>query len=192
MVSLSKIRRVARWAMVVAAGLVGTIFVAVVAEFFIELAKEWNLYEKPSEKLSTALSYFSDIFFHPAFPWVAGIILGFAAGVWLDVLLRRLERGTEVPTPLGEIFEDAIHQILSAGQRLNPDWSAPRPLLEAARFLQSRHAVNRDSAQAALLAWNNLESRQRAALGSDTRRVRAELRRVIQGHLRRRGIPSPW
>lgn len=101
------IRRAALWLSLI-------VIVPVASEFFIELAREQGLYEQPTAKAAAVLGVLQAITGHPVFPWIAGGILGFTIGVWLDTFLRRRETGR----PIEPILEGNLRKPLpSSAQR---------------------------------------------------------------------------
>lgn len=58
-------------------------------EFFIELARERGAYDNPSQKLSAVSAFIAGIVASYPFGVIAGVIVGFAGGVWLDAVLKR-------------------------------------------------------------------------------------------------------
>lgn len=72
-----------RWTASIAAALV---FTPIIGQWFIELADELGLYERPAERARAMIAALTaSAWFH----WIGGGILGFFAGVWLDALVRR-------------------------------------------------------------------------------------------------------
>lgn len=73
----------------------------VVGEWFVKLAEERGLYEEPSSHVERAMTWLASWTQMPGFGWVAGLLVGFAAGVWVDALLRRRERRAEASAQSG-------------------------------------------------------------------------------------------
>lgn len=78
-----------------AAGAVATIFAMVVigpgGDFFSELARENGAYISPTQRVKTVIDWFSAVVGSYPFGWVAGGVLGFAVGAWLDAVFKRKE-----------------------------------------------------------------------------------------------------
>lgn len=74
------------------AGCLGSILFSVFAEFFIKWAEEAGWYSRPSERasrvVSAVVSFLSSTWFTAATAFIGGL----TAGVWLDWLLRKLEK----------------------------------------------------------------------------------------------------
>jgi hypothetical protein len=62
---------------------------AVVAEFIIELFKEWKWYDQPSARLGAIVTALSDFATQTWFLVTTAFLVGITAGLWLDSLLRR-------------------------------------------------------------------------------------------------------
>ena len=80
----------------------------VAGEWFVKLAEERGLYEEPSSHLERAMTWLASWTAVPGFGWVAGLVLGFAAGVWVDAFLRRREKWGGALTGHG-IYVGRIH-----------------------------------------------------------------------------------
>lgn len=101
------------------AAFVGTaVAVPLVGQFFISLAEEWGLYKQPSARLAVVIAWLADLTSQSWFHWIGGILIGFAAGVWLDALMKRREVTLLVP----EIDE---RKLVPEVQELTSDVSAP-------------------------------------------------------------------
>lgn len=87
MVGVIKIvRRVATVALVLPAlGIIQD----VAGEWFIEYARERGAYERPTERMAAIMNAMSVVTDAWWFPWIGGVIIGFAVGTWLDAILRR-------------------------------------------------------------------------------------------------------
>ena len=105
-------QRLSAWARWIGAG-VFTIFVIPIAvEFVKHVAESIGLYDRPREAAGTILNFFLSL---AELPWLgvtALVLAGFVAGLWLDWLLRRLDRsraeerkalGTEMVNRLGDL-----------------------------------------------------------------------------------------
>lgn len=78
-------------------------------EFFVKLAEENGLYERPTERVGSIMSAISDLVGNPVFPWIAGIIIGFAVGVWLDAWMRRFDQGRSKSTSAPAWRPEGLH-----------------------------------------------------------------------------------
>jgi hypothetical protein len=78
--------------------LAAVIFVPVLGGFFSEWAKELGWYEHPTARVETVTNWLFSIAFHPAYLLVAGLVLGLALGMWMDLVLRRREFGAAKPS----------------------------------------------------------------------------------------------
>jgi hypothetical protein len=81
------------------AALAGVIFVPIFGGFFSKLAEEQGWYEHPTARVETVMNWLFGIAFHPAYLFMAGLVLGLALGMWMDLVLRKREPKTE-NTPL--------------------------------------------------------------------------------------------
>ncbi len=86
----------------IASAAAAVILVPVVGQWFIEYAEELGLYEHPVERTRTVISALVGAAW---FNWLGGGVLGIAAGVWLDAMVRRSEvtlqaSGAELPIAL--------------------------------------------------------------------------------------------
>jgi hypothetical protein len=61
----------------------------VISEFLVELAREWGWYDRPRQRVAEVSACLVALAASPWFHWIGGGVVGFAAGAWLDVLLRR-------------------------------------------------------------------------------------------------------
>jgi hypothetical protein len=81
-----------RWLTLSAAGgLVLAIAAGVVAEFFIELARERGWYDNPSQRLDAAVNAFRSFVTQTLFISTTALVAGLALGAWLDLFLRHRE-----------------------------------------------------------------------------------------------------
>lgn len=80
-----------RWAAAVVSTIV---LVPVVGEFFVRLAEEFGWYEHPTATVKLLTRALSDVVGHDLFCWIAGGVLGFTGGVWLDAVVRRRQPAT--------------------------------------------------------------------------------------------------
>jgi hypothetical protein len=82
------LRRVARWiALVLLLGLATAVFTSVLAEFFVEWAKEEGWYDRPTAKVKAALDALL-----PYMPWALlslAFLSGLTLGLWVDRLLGK-------------------------------------------------------------------------------------------------------
>lgn len=92
---------VVRWLTAAAAAVV---VIPVVGEWSVEFAREQGFYANPSRQVDAVIGLVGRLTAAQWFPWLGGVILGLAAGVWLDALLRRL--GQKPPRPPIEIRFD--------------------------------------------------------------------------------------
>jgi hypothetical protein len=76
------IRQLALW-------LVSAVLAALVTNFFVSWAQERGWYDRPSARVAAMISYLSMPTASAWFHWAGGAIIGFAAGVWLDSILKR-------------------------------------------------------------------------------------------------------
>jgi hypothetical protein len=83
----------------IAAFLVAIVIVPPFGQFFISWAEERGWYQNPGAKMSAVIAFFAEIASSPLFHWVGGAIIGFAGGVWLDVLLKRRDEGEGIIQP---------------------------------------------------------------------------------------------
>lgn len=65
------------------------VVVPLAGQFFISLAEERGWYQNPGARLNAVIAFFAAIASSPSFHWVGGAIIGFAAGVWFDAILKR-------------------------------------------------------------------------------------------------------
>jgi hypothetical protein len=73
------------------------VIVPVVGEFFIELAKDYHLYEMPAKLPGTAAGWVQGILKSP-WSWGSGLLLaGLTIGLWLDTFVKRAARVTPIP-----------------------------------------------------------------------------------------------
>lgn len=116
------IRQIVRSASAVGAA---GILAPVAGEWFVKLAEERGLYEEPSSHLERAMSWLASWTAVPGFAWVAGSVLGFAVGLWVDALLRRRDGNRVASAQIGSpaSMEDGIYvgRILIDANRLNSD-----------------------------------------------------------------------
>lgn len=81
------------WALIL---LIAPVIVSVLAEFFIELARERGLYDRPSETISNIMTALETVTGSWWFIAPGLLIVGAAGGLWLDFLVRKLPfRGSE-------------------------------------------------------------------------------------------------
>jgi hypothetical protein len=62
--------------------------IAPVGQFFISIADEQGFYKNATGRLSAVIAWFSTLTAHSWFHWLAGGLIGFAAGAWLDALMK--------------------------------------------------------------------------------------------------------
>jgi hypothetical protein len=114
----SVMRTVARWILLV----IATVFVgALVEPFFVRLLNDLGWYADPGTSVGNAVNFISRIIGETAFHWTAGIVFGLVAGMWIDALLKRLDRaknetlralGREEATPLLDEFSKRHRHIM--------------------------------------------------------------------------------
>lgn len=75
-------------------------FAPVVGEFFIKLAEERGLYERPSERVGAILSALSSLVASRFYQLILVGLAGVALGVWVDWIYRRFERRRKPTKPL--------------------------------------------------------------------------------------------
>lgn len=80
---------IVKWTRIGVGILAAAVLFPVVGEFCIDLAKEHGFYEHPSQRLAAMMTYLDALVGASWFHWAGGAIIGLAAGVWLDALLRR-------------------------------------------------------------------------------------------------------
>lgn len=104
------------------------VIIPVASEFFIELARELGVYDHPSERVASVSSFLAEITAHSWFPWIGGMIFGFALGTWTDWLLRRQERRREEQE--AEERRALANALISAPRKKesHPIFGAPRQL----------------------------------------------------------------
>jgi hypothetical protein len=95
--------------------------VALLSEFFIELGKEYGVYDKPSARLAATVTAVSNFVSQPWFLICLGTMAGFVAGVWFDTILRRIEaarnaRQLEKPPPRHAGAEPGLLDFMVEGQ----------------------------------------------------------------------------
>lgn len=84
-------RQLRRVVTTIASVLVFVVLYPVVSEFFIELAREANLYDEPSQRLRTLMTAFNSFVGQAWFTHLAIFFVGCAIGLWMDHVIR--ERG---------------------------------------------------------------------------------------------------
>jgi hypothetical protein len=90
---MSRIRTIARWVFsFIFLILAAPSAVAVLGEFFIEMARERGFYKDPWQRLDSAVTWLGDFVGHTWFMCLVAGFFGLAAGSWVDNLLRRRER----------------------------------------------------------------------------------------------------
>src|SRR5450759_3656492 len=90
-VSRSHLRKISIW--FVLWGVVAPI----VGQFSISVAQEWGWFQNPSGKVAAVLTWLATLTASTWFHWIGGAIVGFAAGVWLDAMLKRRD---DAPLPV--------------------------------------------------------------------------------------------
>lgn len=73
------------------------------------MAEENGLYDKPTERVGSAMSGISVLVSHPVFHWTAGILIGFAVGVWLDTWLRKFYHQNDSLISASEWRPEGLH-----------------------------------------------------------------------------------
>jgi|GraSoi2013_100cm_1033763.scaffolds.fasta_scaffold52231_3 hypothetical protein len=85
-------QRLSVWARWIAVGFFTLIVIPLLVEFLKHLAENIGLYDRPREAAGAVLNFFLSL---AELPWlrVTALVLGgFVAGLWLDWLLRQLDR----------------------------------------------------------------------------------------------------
>lgn len=95
----------------IASGLAIVVLYPVTSEFFIELAREWGWYEKPSHRLDVAMSAFSSFVSETWFFATTTFFVGLAVGMWVDTFLRRRE-GSQADQHSRNDFDKTTQQLL--------------------------------------------------------------------------------
>jgi hypothetical protein len=88
-------QRLSAWARWLGAGVFSIFVIPIAVEFLKHEAESIGLYERPGEAAGTVLNFFLSL---AELPWlrVTALVLGgFVAGLWLDWLLRKLDRSRE-------------------------------------------------------------------------------------------------
>lgn len=111
----------------------------VTSEFFIELARSYGAYDDPQAKLRNLLDMISGIASHWLYPWIAGGVLGFCIGVWLDWFLKKREsNGVWVaPMNVNAEVQNALELIFTHVGELGGD-----SYISNARSKINSHLVN--------------------------------------------------
>jgi hypothetical protein len=92
-------RQYLRWALLA----VFTILVLpVIQEFAVNFARDWGLYDNPTESASAAWGYIQVIASIPYFESLLTFVGGLTLGVWIDTILRRRPTFKERLATLGE------------------------------------------------------------------------------------------
>lgn len=89
------------------------VIIGPIGEFFIELARERGLYDSPGRTLARVSGIVGEIVASYPFGVVAGLIVGFAGGVWLDAILKRkaAQPGVQERFALADRAETLASQI---------------------------------------------------------------------------------
>lgn len=92
--------------------------------FIQAYAQEQGWYDKPGAKVNFVISLIKDAFSNPWSHWIVGGLIGFAAGVWLDAILKSNEKtldGNKMPASADEntnlsqqriLLDTPIHQAI--------------------------------------------------------------------------------
>jgi hypothetical protein len=88
---------------VLATGTFVLLLAPVVGDFFVEIARENGFYNNATAKVQAVVDWLQSIFGEQGFFWLLFGIGGLAAGLWLDVLLKRRE--PERPDPVVQMAE---------------------------------------------------------------------------------------
>ena len=100
------------------AALAAVIFVPILGGFFSELAKEQGWYEHPTARVETVMSWLSGIAFHPAYLFAAGLVLGLALGMWMDLVIRKPKTQEERILTNGPVVLSNFHAQINDGKKL--------------------------------------------------------------------------
>jgi hypothetical protein len=126
--------------------LAAAILFPVVGQFFVELARERGLYEQPSARLEAVMEAAASLLQCRAFWWVAGLTVGFAAGVWIDALLARIDRrraASGSASPTGTTPEHVAAMEAARAERLRLRKENQRLALENEREQLRQAAANK-------------------------------------------------
>jgi hypothetical protein len=74
---------------------------AIGGQFCVALAEEHGLFQSPTAKVLAVSGWLETFVSSTPFAWGAGLAFGFAAGVWLDALVRRHEVAGTLPAAIG-------------------------------------------------------------------------------------------
>lgn len=124
-----------RW---VASGAAALVVVPVAGQWFIEYAAALGFYRHPVERAHDVITLLADITSQQWFHWIGGGVIGFFAGVWLDVLVRRNDQPSEGSGP--EVWvtpSEAIRRYLDpyyteATEKYEADYEAKLALSDLA------------------------------------------------------------
>ncbi len=84
-----------RWTVAAAVPL---IFIPIIGEFAIDLAREHGLYERPSETAEGVMTAIQGLIHNPLYQLCAAFALGLSVGVWSHWLASRMDRSKVVDT----------------------------------------------------------------------------------------------
>ena len=84
-------------------GAFALMLVPVVGDFFVEIARENGLYNRPTARVQAVVDWAQSIFGEQGFFWLLFGLGGLAAGLWLDLALKRRE--PDVVDPLVRMAE---------------------------------------------------------------------------------------
>jgi hypothetical protein len=173
-----------RMATAIAAILGGMVLFPVFGEFFVELAREYRLYEHPSQRLSEFMNALSHIVSQPWFIGLTIFFVGLALGAWLDLFLgRRERRRLEDPVLAREIlrFLD-VHAIPALeysreGLAYRKDWTEndtfPRD------FIVGRMCLIADSEMEAAKTWAAKAQSKDNPTADDLQHIVCEVHRAL-------------
>ena len=108
---------VQRAVMYVTLGVIGTIVVAVVGEFFIELARERGWYDSPSQRVDAFLSAFSVFVTQVWLLCLASGLAGLTIGLWTDKFLRKHDSTERIVPVSKEVLAQARDKITGEAER---------------------------------------------------------------------------
>src|SRR6266446_31300 len=108
-------QRLSNWARWIAAGFFTLIVIPLLVEFLKHLAENIGLYDRPREAAGAFLNFFLSL---AGLPWlrVTALVLGgFVAGLWVDWLLRKLDRSRNAAREkIGSEMQELANKLESA------------------------------------------------------------------------------
>ena len=102
--------------------IVAAALLPVIGEFFIELAKEKGLYQHPSERLERTVNWLLAIADLPGFKISVAVLASFAAGMWLDTIVRRKQASLENVGPKSDlefVFDETSERFVRFSMEKN-------------------------------------------------------------------------